>query len=110
MQEPRRIAVHPSLIRPLLLAGAERELVLVNVVVIAALIFGVGFHWLSLLAALGLATAGQWLLVQAANRDPYLSRIYKRHLGYQGFYLAQASILAKAPPVRPSVKPTVTYV
>ena len=37
MKTPRKIPVHPSLIRPLLLAGAERELVLVNVVVIAAL-------------------------------------------------------------------------
>jgi len=39
----------------------------VNVVVIAALIFGVGFHWLSLTAAFGLATLGQWLLVEAAK-------------------------------------------
>ena len=110
MKEPRKIVVHPSLIRPLLLGGAERELVLVNVVVIAALIFGVGFHWLSLTVAVGLATAGQWLLVQAARVDPYLSRIYKRHLDYHGFYLAQASVRSTPRPVHPSVKPTLTYV
>lgn len=110
MKEPRKIQVHPSLIRPLLLGGAERELVLVNVVVIAALIFGVGFHWLSLTVATALATAGHWLLVQAANLDPYLSRIYKRHLDYQGFYAAQASFYSRRSPVHPSVKPTLTYV
>ena len=110
MKEPRKIPVHPSLIRPLLLAGAERELVLVNVVVIAALIFGVGFYWLSLLVAFFLATAGHWLLVQAATLDPYLSRIYKRHLDYEGFYLAQASALSRPRAPRPSVKPTIAYV
>lgn len=110
MKEPRKVPIHPSLIRPLLLAGAERELVLVNVVVIAALVFGVGFHWLSLLVAVGLGTAGHWLLVQAANADPYLSRIYKRHLDYDEFYLAQASALSRPRVVRSSVKPTLTYV
>jgi type IV secretion system protein TrbD len=110
MKEPRKIPVHPSLIRPLLLGGAERELVLVNVVVIAALIFGVGFHWLSLTVAAVLATIGHWLLVQAANVDPYLSRIYKRHLDYDAFYSAQASVRARRSPVHPSVKPTLTYV
>ena len=48
MDEPRRAPVHPSLTRPLLLGGAERELVLINGTIIAALIFGVGFHWVSL--------------------------------------------------------------
>jgi type IV secretion system protein TrbD len=109
VKEPRKLPIHPSLIRPLLLAGAERELVLVNVVVIAALIFGVGFHWLSLTAAFGLATAGQWLLVEAAKIDPYLSRIYKRHLQYDAFYLAQPSVSSRPRPVRPSVKPTLAY-
>src|SRR5207245_4310234 len=44
MEEPRRALIHPSLTRPLLLGGAERELVLVNGTIIAALMFGVGFH------------------------------------------------------------------
>ena len=43
MDEPRRAPIHPSLTRPILLAGAERELVLVNGTIIAALIFGVDF-------------------------------------------------------------------
>ena len=40
MDDPRRIPIHPSLTRPVLLAGAERELVLVNGTIVAALIFG----------------------------------------------------------------------
>jgi len=37
MDEPRRAPIHPSLTRPLLLGGAERELVLLNGTLIAAL-------------------------------------------------------------------------
>jgi type IV secretion system protein VirB3 len=110
VNRPRKLPVHASLIRPLLLAGAERELVLVNVVVIAALVFGVGFHWVALTAAFGLATVGQWLLVEAAKIDPYLSRIYKRHLQYDAFYLAQPGVSSRPRAVRPSVKPTLAYV
>ena len=47
MDEPRRAPIHPSLTRPTLLGGAGRELVLMNGTIIAALIFGVGFHWVA---------------------------------------------------------------
>ncbi|PYM32150.1 MAG: hypothetical protein DME17_21155 [Candidatus Rokuibacteriota bacterium] len=83
--------------------GAERELVLVNGTLIAALIFGVGFHWASLGMAVLLATVGHWGLARAARHDPQLSRIYVRHVRYQEHYLARAA--AAAPPgyVFPSV-------
>ena len=103
MDEPRRIPIHPSLTRPLLLAGAERELVLVNGTIIAALIFGVGVHWVSLTIAGLLATVGHWALIRAAKYDARLSRIYVRHVRYQSYYPARP--LTAAPPawVHPSV-------
>ena len=104
MDELRRAPIHPSLIRPLLLAGAERELVLVNGTLIAALLFGVGFHWVSLTIAGLLATGGHWALTRAAKYDPRLSRIYVRHVRYQPYYPARP--LTEAPPawVYPSVE------
>ena len=96
MDEPRRAPIHPSLTRPLLLAGAERELVLVNATIIAALIFGVGFHWLSLTIGGLLATVGHWALTRAAKYDPRLSRIYVRHVRHQPYYPARP--LIGAPP------------
>jgi type IV secretion system protein TrbD len=96
MDGPRRTAIHPSLTRPLLLAGAERELVLMNGTLIAALIFGVGFHWASLTMAALLATLGHWGLTRAARHDPRLSRVYVRHVRYQEYYPAQAD--PHAPP------------
>jgi hypothetical protein len=41
--------------------------VLVNGTVMAALIFGVGFHWASLMIAGLLATIGHWALTRAAK-------------------------------------------
>jgi type IV secretion system protein VirB3 len=73
------------------LGGAERELVLMNGTVIAALIFGVGFHWVSLTIATLLATAGHWALTRAAKYDPRLSPIYVRHVRYQSYYPARPS-------------------
>src|SRR5437867_7865288 len=78
MDSMRRAPIHLSLTRPLLLAGAERELVLVNGTIITALVFGVGFHWASLTMAILLATVGHWALTRAAKPDPPRSRIYVR--------------------------------
>jgi len=104
MEEPRRALIHPSLTRPLLVGGAERELVLVNGTIIAALIFGVGFHSVSLTTAGLLATAGHWALTRAARYDPRLSRIYVRHVRYQPYYPARPPIGAPRAWVYPSVE------
>jgi len=92
MDAPRRAPIHASLTRPLLLAGAERELVLVNGTIIAALIFGVGFDWASITVAILLGTVGHWGLTRAARHDPQMSRVYVRHVRYQDYYPAQAAV------------------
>jgi len=103
MDGPRRTPIHPSLARPLLLAGAERELVLANGTLIAALIFGVGFHWASITVAVLLATVGHWGLTRAAKHDPQMSRIYVRHIRYQEYYPARADVHAPPGYVFPSM-------
>lgn len=103
MKESRRASIHMSLTRPLLLAGAERELVLVNGTLIAALIFGVGFHWASMTVAVLLATVGHWALTRAAKHDPQMSCIYVRHVRYQEYYPACARVQAPPAYVFPSV-------
>jgi type IV secretory pathway TrbD component len=103
MDGSRRTTIHASLTRPLLLAGAERELVLINGTAIAALIFGVGFHWASLTVAGLFATVGHWALTRVAKHDPQMSRIYIRHVRYQEHYPARASAKAAPAYVFPSV-------
>ncbi len=103
MDDSRRTTIHASLTRPLLLAGAERELVLMNGTAIAALIFGVGFHWASVTMAIVFATVGHWALTRVAKHDPQMSRIYIRHVRYQEYYPARAVVKAAPGYVFPSV-------
>jgi type IV secretion system protein VirB3 len=103
-RDDRRVsAIHQSLTRPILLAGAERQLALANWITAAGLILGAGLHWYSITMGVLLLTLGHWALVQAAKFDPQLSRVYIRHVRYQDYYLARASIDAPPPHIRPSV-------
>jgi type IV secretion system protein TrbD len=103
-QDDRRVsAIHQSLTRPILLAGAERPLALANWITAAALILGAGLHWYTLAMGALLLTLGHWALVQAAKFDSQLSRVYVRHIRYQDYYPARASIDALPPHIRPSV-------
>ncbi|MCP3962338.1 MAG: conjugal transfer protein TrbD [bacterium] len=93
--------LHPSLVRPILLAGAERELVLINAVVIAVLVLGIGPHPLSLLTAALLATVGHSGLVLAARYDSQMWRVYSRHVVHRTYYPARALYGAPLPPIHP---------
>ncbi|MBF6570765.1 MAG: VirB3 family type IV secretion system protein [Candidatus Binataceae bacterium] len=95
--------IHQSLVRPILLAGAERPLAIANWIASAALILGGGQWYTAALGAL-LATAGHWALVQAAKVDSQFSRVCIRQFRYQERYSARASVWAPAPArVRPTV-------
>ncbi len=95
MEELRETQIHRSLTRPLLLAGAERELVIVNLTIIGALIFGVGFHWMTIGVAGFLATFGHWALVCLAKKDPQLRIMYMRHVKYHPMYEALGGVEAR---------------
>ena len=101
--ERRVSAIHQSLTQPILLAGAERPLAIANWITAAALILGGGLNWYSVALGGFLLTVGHWGLVLAAKFDPQLSRVYVRHLRYQNYYPARASIDAPPAHIRPSV-------
>ncbi len=101
--ERRVSAIHQSLTRPILLAGAERPLAIANWITAAALIFGGGLHWYTVAMGAFLLTVGHWALVQAAKFDPHLSQVYVRHIRYQDYYPARAPISAPPPRIRASV-------
>jgi len=93
--------IHASLVRPILLGGAERELVLINLLAIVVLLLGVGPHPITILLAVLLGSAGHSLLLIAARFDPQMWRVYARHLLYQPFYPALASFDAPLSPIHP---------
>ncbi len=97
--QARAIPVHVSLIRPILLMGAERELVLSSAIIAAVLVMSLerlvftiaGVVFLSLSVA---------TLQRAAKTDPQFSRVYLRHVRYRAYYAAQARVTARLPSVR----------
>ncbi len=103
MENIRRLPIHRALIRPILLAGGERKLVMLNYTLIAVLLLGAGLNTLTIITALLLATAGHMGLVQLARYDAQLMQIYLRYRYYSRWYSAQATIYTKNHPVRPAV-------
>ena len=85
--------------RPILLMGAERELLLISAIVAAVLVLslqqllftvvGVVFWCLSLAA-----------LQRAAKADPQFSRVYLRHARYRAYYAAQSRVSARISSIR----------
>ena len=90
----RTIPLHRALIRPILLLGAERELVLSTALLAAGLIFSVHQWWSAVLGG-GLWLVGLAALQRMAKADPLLSQVLARHLRYQHGYPARATPFAK---------------
>ena len=99
MSEQRKVVLHQSLIRPILLGGAERTLALMNGVIAAGLVFGIG-SWQAAVLGIGFAVVVHWALVELAKKDTQFFDIYKRHITYQDYYPAQAAQSAPAPLVK----------
>jgi type IV secretory pathway TrbD component len=103
MSSMRRLVLHPSLIRPRLLAGGDRLLVMVLWTMVLLLLFGAPTHWLTVGSALLLGGGGQWALVRAAKADPHWFTIYWRQLAYQDWYPAHRQVYAQPARVRSAV-------
>jgi len=82
--------LYPSIIRPILFGGAERELAILEGTLISALLFGVGLHALTVAIAALIAFGVHPLLVLAAKSDAQMFRIYLRSIAHQDLYLARA--------------------
>jgi type IV secretory pathway TrbD component len=95
--------IHASLIRPVLLAGAEPAVVIVATCVVFALLFVVGVH----VATIGLAAF--WLLVvhglmvRVAKIEPLMTALYVRSLTGHDYYTAQARAHEPTRAPKPSI-------
>ena len=90
--------VHQSLMRPILVMGAERSLVIPLYAVAVGLILGVGNRY-AVAAGIFLATVGHAGLAWLATKDPDFSKVYIRNLARcrQDLYPARAGIAAVDP-------------
>jgi type IV secretory pathway TrbD component len=94
--------VHASLVRPVLLAGAEPAAVMIEVTTAFALVFVVGFHVVTVLVALFYLTIVHSLMVWVATQDPQMTAMYFRSLTSRDFYPPHGVVTHTAPRVRPS--------
>ncbi len=102
MDQPRQLPIHQSFLQPLLILGAERELVIISGVFAAMLILSLanlvcallgGTFWVVSLA----------LLKRLAKTDPQLSRVYVRHVRFRKYYPACAHLGARSSQVREQI-------
>ena len=91
-EHTRRVPLHQSLVRPLLVAGGERDAVfaLWFVCIAAPILFSLWLIPISLLVG----GVGQSFLSSMAKRDPQSLGVVRRHWGQQAFYPAAATAYA----------------
>jgi type IV secretion system protein TrbD len=97
MTDVREVPIYQSCNRPNLLAGCDREMLMLSGLLSAALVFSVATIW-----AVGIGLAS-WLAALAAltrmgKIDPMLRHVYLRHIRYQPYYPAKSGVHAE--PVR----------
>lgn len=93
--QPRETVIHQSANRPNQLLGADREMVLVMVMVCGGLAFSLASWW-----GIGLSVS-LWIAAVAAlqrmgKADPLMRHIYMRHIRYAAFYPSKSGLHAKS--------------
>lgn len=100
---PRRIPIHTALTRPVLFAGADRELSLANGVICVGLVLGIGISWYTAGVAAFLLLVGQAALARVTGYDPDFRRVYARHIQLRRYYVAAPRWDSRPPAIHAAV-------
>ncbi len=93
--------IYPSLVRPVLIGGLERNAAGLLVMAVLMLLFGFRLNWLSPAVALLLVTVLVPALRRATRRDGQFLEVYRRHVLGAGIYEGQPShLVARSREVR----------
>ena len=95
--------IHSSLHRPVLMAGVERGLVIVEATLVTALVVMGGLDWRTLSVAALLVVVLHPAMAWATRAASGIAEVYVRSLGAQDFYPPVASWRARPAPVRPAL-------
>lgn len=97
----REIPIHQAANRPNTLLGADRELVLVTIMIAFGMGFSLATWWGVVLAALfWIGAVG--VLQRMGKADPLLRQVYLRHIRYGDWYPAKSGIysISVEPPMK----------
>ncbi len=86
-EEIKIITIHQSLVQPVLVAGAERELIIL-IGFTSAIVWVAGKDINSLILSGIIWLIGSILAREAAKIDPQLTKIFFRHIKYRDYYPA----------------------
>lgn len=86
----RKITVHRALNRPDLIAGCERELILAVGLITVALVV-VALNIVAAIAGVFIWLVSIVILRKMAKADPFMSKVYLRHIKYSPFYPARST-------------------
>jgi type IV secretory pathway TrbD component len=88
----RRLPLHPSLTRPMLVAGGEREATFLLWFVCLSIPILISLWYVPVGLVVG--AVGQAFLRSLAKKDPQALGVVRRHWGQQAFYSGRASAYA----------------
>lgn len=88
--ELNKIPIHRAMNRPNVLMGGERELVLLAGLLAGTLAFA-GASLVTFFIGIIFWLFCITLLRMMAKKDPYMSKVYLRHIKYQKFYPARST-------------------
>ena len=98
--------IHASLYRPVLFAGAEPGVVILEIATAFALVFGIGIHIATVALAVFYLTALHSLMVSIAKDEPHMIALYARSLAGHDFYSPHIGIHASPLIPKPSIPST----
>lgn len=99
----RRLTLHPSLTKTILLAGGNRAATICLWFGCGAIVWCSKINLLTITIGLAVAICGQLVLRRWAKEDPFWIEVYFRSLQYKDYYRAHSGVHAKPARVRPSV-------
>ena len=87
-------SINTALMRPVLIAGAEKKLVIANALLSFLLINASAFHFPAVLLGIFSFMAGHVLLVLLAKHDPIVGALFKASMRYQAkrYYPARSRV------------------
>lgn len=103
LRRPEAHVIHAALYRPVLIAGVERGLVIVEATLVTALVVMGGFDWRTLSVAAILTLALHPSMAWASRTDAAIAQVYVRSLGAQDFYPPVGSLGARPAPIQPAL-------